>query len=221
MPLLRIYLLLALFLLLGMLLTWFALRGLLNKRFFRGAVNFLLALALLGMFASGLLLLSTLYTYQRLSEEAVVASLTFEALGPQRYQARLTEHTTPEQTRRYLILGDDWQLDARIIKWHSFGTLLGLDPLYRLERFSGRYASPEQETASPRSIHSLSRQTSFDILELARYSREWLPLLDAYYGNAAYMPMANGAEYTIILTHNGLIARAGNSIAETALKNWK
>lgn len=221
MPLFRVYLFLALLLLLSLLLAWSALRRLLDKRLLSGTFNILLASTMLGLFGCGILLLSNFYTYQRLTAENGVATLEFERLGSQRYRIRITEQTAPDQSHQYLLFGDEWQLDARIIKWHTFGTWLGLNPIYRLERISGRYSDPQQETDNPRSVHALSPKASLEIWELARYSRDWLPMLDAYYGSATYMPMADGAEYKVTILSNGLIARPGNPSAETALKNWK
>ena len=47
----------------------------------------------------------------------------------------------------FVLLGDEWQLDARVIRWTLPGQLAGLPPVYRFERLSGRYGDPKQELA--------------------------------------------------------------------------
>ena len=48
-----------------------------------------------------------------------------------------------------------------------------------------------------------------------------LPFVDAVYGNAAYMPMSDGARYEISITQTGLIARPVNAAAQQAAGSWK
>jgi len=43
-------------------------------------------------------------------------------------------------------------------------------------------------------------------------------LLDAQFGSAVYMPLVNGAVYSVQLTPKGLIARPLNDVAEQALQ---
>ena len=42
----------------------------------------------------------------------------------------------------------------------------------------------------------------------------WLPFVDAVYGSATYMPMADGARYQVSITQSGLIARPLNPAAD-------
>ena len=52
--------------------------------------------------------------------------------------------------RHFEVLGDEWQIDARVLKWRALGTLLGFDTVYRLERLSGRYGDVQPSAARPR-----------------------------------------------------------------------
>ena len=42
---------------------------------------------------------------------------------------------------------------------------------------------------------------------LAQAQPRWLPFVDAIYGSATYLPMADGARYEVTLGQSGLIAR--------------
>ncbi len=123
--------------------------------------------------------------------------------------------------RAYEIRGDEWQIDARVLKWKGMGTLLGLDTLYRFERVSGRYADTVQEKSAPRTVHALSTEAGFDLWALLKERQRWLPLADALYGSAAYAPMADGAQYSVNVSTTGLLIRPVNEASKKALGGWK
>ena len=159
-----------------------------------------------------------LYTYSRLSYEQPVAELSFELLAPRQYRARLEQSN--REARVYDLAGDQWQLDARVLKWHAPANLLGLDAQYRLERLSGRYSNAADENSGLRSAHDLGVQRGLDMWRITHRFQNWMPLVDARYGSATYLPMADGARYSVSLTQSGLIARPINPAAERALRRW-
>jgi len=120
----------------------------------------------------------------------------------------------------YNIYGDMWQLDARIITWNDFFSTLGLDAVYRLDRLSGRYHLMEDEVTKQRSVFSLQDQNRF--IDVWRIVSEnvWIPGVKARYGSGAFVPMADGAMYSILLGREGLQVEAKNHIADLSVKNW-
>lgn len=168
------------------------------------------AFALLGALAGG-----TLIGYRRLGSEALVARLESRAIGPQHYAVTIV---LPDGTQRALELaGDDWQLDARVIKWQRRAVMLGAPSLYRLDRISGRYRDTAQEISAPRSVIALSTSPALDMWALKRRFPRWLPWIDADYGSAAYLPLVDGGRYTVTLAAaGGLVARPDD--AATAAK---
>lgn len=205
---------------LGGLLMLLALGKLWRRRPFAAAGQGLIAalmLALGGLLGSvGL----HLHTYQRLSHEQDVAALRFRQLGPQRFLVTL-ELPGSRAGRQYELLGDDWQLDARVLKWHSPVTLLGVDSHYRLERLSGRYRVAAEDRQRPRSVHPLAREAGLDLWTLAQDHGHLLPWMDAQYGSATYLPMADDAEYQVKLSQTGLLARPANEAARRATGSWR
>lgn len=169
--------------------------------------------------ATALLLTYSYYSYARLTSEQKIASIQFHTTAPDTYQARLM--IAGEADRSFEIRGDEWQIDARLINWKPPLTILGLDPIYRLERLSGRYSSIDRERSESRSVHDLSGHSPADLWRLARRYPVLLPGVDAYYGTATYVPMADGARYDISLSRDALIARPANPAAERALGNWQ
>lgn len=206
----------------GLLLSALALRRLWRRRLLSGGVqglSGLLLLAVAGLLAS---LLANLYSYARLSREQPLAELRFQALGPQQYRAYLFVPDSARSTspRSFLLRGDEWQLDARVLKWQGPAILLGADARYRLERLSGRYRDVDQARHAPYTIYQLSRDPGIDLWALARRHPHWLPWLDAVYGSAAYLPMADGALFSIHVSQSGLVARPLNAPAQQAVSDW-
>ena len=59
-----------------------------------------------------------------------------------------------------------------------------------------------------------------DLWSLARNFPRLAPGVDAYYGSATYLPMADGARYRVTLSRDALIARPVNDPARKAVGNW-
>jgi len=197
-----------------------ALRRLVKLRMVGGAFYFLLgALFILLGVAAGLVAAS-LHGYQRLTHEQLAAKVTLRQLGERQYA--LTLEPPGGAARHYEMRGDEWQIDARVLKWRPAATIAGFDTLYRLERLSGRYGDIVQERTAKRTVHALAvTDEPVDLWDLAKRYHSYVPLVDALYGSAAYVPMAEGAEYTVTVSATGLVIRPGNDAAKKALGGWK
>jgi hypothetical protein len=153
-----------------------------------------------------LLLSAGWHGYQRLTDEQLVAALTFEPLAPQRFEATLYSGDLCHP-RQYLILGDQWRLDARFVKWKYWANLLGLDARYRLERIEGRYRDSEAQNREPLLAHALDREHLLDPGELARALGPFNLFLDTHYGSSTYREIDPSLRYLVYRTQSGLITR--------------
>jgi len=161
-----------------------------------------------------------IFSYRQLSAESKIATISFTKRDDQYYDATL--QYTDGSERIYELYGDQWQLDARIFKWPNYLHRWGIKSGYRLDRLSGRYLSLEDEHNKPRSIHSLASSTAgIDVWAWTKEAEHWLPLLDARYGSATYLPMVDGGQYQITLSNAGLVARPLNKAAEAAISQWQ
>jgi hypothetical protein len=160
-----------------------------------------------------------LLTYARLTHEQEAARVTTRQLAERQYAVSVRTRKGPE--RHFSVHGDEWQIDARVLKWRALGNLIGLDTLYRLERLSGRYGDAQSERSAPRTVHELSPDPGLDFWSVARRYHAYMPLADALYGSAAYVPMAEGAEYAVTVSASGLVVRPANDAARKALGGWK
>jgi hypothetical protein len=59
-----------------------------------------------------------------------------------------------------------------------------------------------------------------DAWRFAREHPKLLPGVDAHYGTATYLPMANGAVFEVTMTRTALIARPVNEAAREAVGDW-
>ena len=159
------------------------------------------------------------FGYFQLVDEQLVGQIKFTESAPEHYVARLMLEGE-ERDQMFEILGDEWQMDARVITWEPPMTLLGLDPIFRLDRLSGRYSEVEEELSKHRSVHALSEPVTMDVWQFARKYPKLMPGVDAHYGTATYLPMAHGATFEVTMTRTGLIARPVNDAARAAIGEW-
>jgi len=204
----------------GVLLLALACQRLFRARFIAAGTSALTGITLLAVAAVAFIISLNLHTYARLTHEEPVAEIVFESRGPQHYRATLTQ-VPSGQMQMFVLAGDEWQLDARVLKWKGWANLLGLDAQYRLERVAGRYRDLQQERRKERTVYPLSENPGVDLWELSTDYPQWLPFVDAVYGSATYLPMADGARYEVRITQSGLVARPLNGSAETAVGAWK
>jgi len=119
------------------------------------------------------------------------------------------------------LRGDEWQLDARILKLHGIAFLFGFDTVYRLDRLSGRYRDITQERTAERTVYSLGEDRGLDLWAIVQRYGRWLPWIDAAYGSATYMPMVDRGIYNVTMSATGLLTRPTNDIARGEVRKWR
>jgi hypothetical protein len=166
-------------------------------------------LLLLVFLALGLLLAGvavSLRGYRFLSEETSVVQIDARILSPQRWALILT---WPDgDTRQVMLAGDDFQIEAIVLKWKLPAMLAGLPPLYRLDRISGRYDDAAQEMNAPRTVIDFGQAGQVDLLNLKRHYPSWVPGVDTLFGSGVYLPLVDDGHYSVDLMRTGaLVAR--------------
>jgi hypothetical protein len=210
--------LIVVFALAGILFLFAAIRRLRRRKVLGAVFNGAAALVLILLSVCAALIVANLRTYQRLTLEQPAGELQLNRTGERQFNAVLTypsgEHANFE------LHGDEWQVDARVLKWHAFANMLGFDTAYRLDRISGRYTRIEDEQAQARTVYALNPPQRIDPWDLVHRYHSWVPWMDALYGSATFLPMADGALYEIKVSQSGLIARALNQAARDAVAGW-
>jgi hypothetical protein len=170
------------------------------------------------LFAGALLsfVLVDIWTYHQAQSSTPVATISVYELDPQLFDVTLVDPEGVEQ--RFQLRGDQWQLDMRLMTWIGPVSQLGAAPMYRFDRLLGRYLSLEQERTAERTLYSLSKSEWIDSWAFLKTKDWWL---NADYGSAVFMPMVNGAVYSVFIGSSGVRAEPMNNVAERALGgNW-
>lgn len=154
--------------------------------------------------------------YRRLVAEQPVAQIGVRAFGPQQWALRVDLADGTHESVQ--LAGDDWQLDARVIKWTPKAVSLGAQPLYRVERISGRWRDTDKAQSTLPTVGAIGGDGMLDLWQLKRKYPAWLPWVDADFGSAAYMPLIDGARYDVtIAAAGGLVARPADAQTKAKL----
>lgn len=158
-----------------------------------------------------------LQTYQRLTFERPVATISFEATPePNVYEASILLAGAdeplggPDYEPLQRIRGDEWTLGAKVIKFTPLSNMLGYDSVYKLDRFTAGFEEDTGERVA-KSVIPLTANPGLNVQELARQQGGRFGLYDASYGSAVYNPMGDGLAYEIYMTQDALIARSANA----------
>lgn len=162
---------------------------------------------LLGAIFAVLLMSASVYTYNVLTDETLIAEIRFEPLGEQRYTAYLRTGDLCDE-RALEVLGDQWRIDARFLKWRYWALLLGLDSQYRLERFEGRYADIQDQNSRPAHAYDVASETLLDVVAVSETLGPLNFLVDATYGTSTYEDIDPNRVYLVYKSPTGLFTRS-------------
>jgi hypothetical protein len=188
----------------------------------RGAGHMIVGspLALLGL-GVALVALNT-QSFARLTHESDVADVSVKRLDAARstYRVTIKRLDGPQQTLGCDLQGDEWEMAARVQKWKPWANVLGLDTTYTLDQVSNKYFSAARGNGKPvTACDLLGPQPAVD----QYVPQTWLMWLagesyteQRHFGSAAYMPLADGATYRVVMTQSGLNADPSNEAAKTA-----
>ncbi len=151
-------------------------------------------------------------SYAQLLDGEEIAQIRFKQISPQVFEA----HLSGERIQKIFVLhGDQWQADARIIQVN----MRNVQPFYRLERIQGRFVSIKQAKQQAHTVYKLyDKQGEYvwTVLKQLQFSQLFRP----QYGSSTFMPMVDGAAFSIALTINGLKSSPINQQARESLELW-
>lgn len=161
-----------------------------------------------------------LRSYQQVNVSKPITTLAFNRIEDKHFAVSMVDQAGNEQ--RFDLTGEMWQLDVRLLRWTGAMAQLDLKPGYRPARLSGRYLSLEDEQKLQRSVIELSDDKSlFDVWAWLRRVNRQFSLLEAVSSSASYLPMADGAMYSVNIGSDGLVAHPLNERAKLAVDHWQ
>lgn len=160
-----------------------------------------------------------LRSYRSIVSDKPIATLAFAQLEDRHFAVTLVDQGGSEQ--RVALDGDMWQLDVRVLRVPESLAQLGLKSGFRLARVSGRYLSLEDEQRLPRSTIELNQTAPlFDVWSwLQRVNRYFSPL-EAVSASASYLPMIDGAMYSVLVEAGSVVVYPLNDHTKVALERW-
>lgn len=171
------------------------------------------SLFLLGVFA---LALTTLYasvaiqSYGGLTNDIKVAHIRASAVANTSVSTLSVEVTIYDQQGRttsdkaYLVQGNEWELQANIIKFAPMFGMLGLHSGYKLTRLEGRYDSPALESSGKHTVAVLNGGDDGFFMTAHSIESFIAPFIDATYGNAVF---DGPGSFDVYLSQSGLWAK--------------
>lgn len=192
--------------------AWLIFRESWFLQWLRGSAGFLLV----GIAAYSSLLAASLFHYQAAPVDKPLATISFAADGNQKWRVMVAEANGDR--RDYVLLGDIWQLDVRLLHYSGLGSLLGGGTSFELERLSGRYLSVEDEAAKDHTDFQMLSEPlfGFDLWQCA--TDHGSLIVTPTRSNVALVPAADGAIFEVRLGNTGLELAPANSAGEDALK---
>ena len=191
--------------LIGLVLFVYAFVAFRRRHVFGGLFRLLLSLLLFGVAGLASVVSFGTVGYRALQSEQLAATVQVEEMGTQRYRAAFNFPDGQEET--FELAGDELYVDARILKWHPYATLLGMETLFELDRVSGRYITLDDEQTQPRTVFSLGEERPVDMFALAKRYPVLTNLVDAEYGSGTFAPVRDGGRYEVRVSPTGLLVR--------------
>lgn len=165
-------------------------------------------------------------TYNRLSTEYPVAKISLERTGDRGFVASVTELNKDGDAlgppQRYELTGNEVQLDARVISWKPWATVLGFDARYELQHIWGRTVAENEPLTAEGERLLVKDRMGIDITSVGQMLGGLSPVSVVQHnlGSAVYMPMADKAEYFVCITEDALVADPANGEARGAIDVW-
>ncbi len=204
---------------LALILVFVGVRPFFRNRWFliwcKASLCMLVVLSALGV----MLLAYDLAGYSVWSKGNTIATISTNRLGEQEFQVDVA--VQGRDIQRFVIKGDLWQLDARVIAWPAWMSIVGISTGYRLDRISGRYLSLEDERTKVRTVFNVASGAQTMDAWRAAQSYDFLPTRMVNHGSGTYMPMTDGAIFEVHLGETSLLGRPVNKPAEQAVGAWR
>jgi hypothetical protein len=191
--------------LLALVLLNYAGKAFRNKHLGGGVVRLVIALLFLSIGLLAAVLGLSVQGFRTLISEQLAATVEVKQLDEQRFQATFT---FPDgEVKTFELAGDEFSVEAKIVKWHPWANFIGLQTAYELDRVSGRYTLLDDEQTQPRTVYSLGRTQVVNLFSLSQSLLGLSTLIDAQYGSSTFTPANDESRYEVRVSTTGLLVR--------------
>jgi hypothetical protein len=192
-------------LLLALVLLNYAAKAFRNKHLGGGVVRLVVALLFLSVALLAAVLGLSVQGFRALTSEQLAATVEVQKLDEQRFQATFT---FPDgEIKTFELAGDEFSVEANVVKWHPWANFIGLQTAYELDRVSGRYTLLDDEQTQPRTVYSLGQNRVVDLFSSSQSLPGLSTLIDAQYGSSTFTPADDEGRYEVRVSTTGLLIR--------------
>jgi len=159
-------------------------------------------------------LAADLASYGRLRPNAPLAQVFAERTGSKSWRLTLTR--LPEgRMQVFEVTGEEWRLDAHVLRWKGRAIAWGATPAVRLERLSTRFAAASAPGDAPASSYALTEAAGGDLWERARGGSRWADYVEAQAAEGEWRRLAPGGRWEVRLEGPRLQSRPANAAAQS------
>jgi len=176
-----------------------------KRRITGSAFSIVLALLFLSLSALCATISVSTRGYRALTREEVAATVVVNRLSATRFSAHFTFVDGREES--FTLAGDEFYVDAHILKWKALANILGIHTTYELDRVAGRYTSVEDEQSLRRTVFALAEEKPMNMYDLRTRLPMFKPLVDTEYGSATFIAVEDWAEFEVRVSTTGLLIR--------------
>lgn len=108
----------------------------------------------------------------------------------------------------YVVYGDEWMLQATVIKVNPFLNVLGVHTGYKITRLQGRYDDINLEQTARRSVYAINGGDDGFFQRMHEWKGWISPFIDAQYGNATF---TGPGTYNVYASQTGLYPKPASS----------
>lgn len=209
---------------LGLILLFAGFAKMAGLKPFAGVARLAFGSGFLGLAGAVIMVGLNFQTYQRLTKERIVATISFDAVegSSDTFQTKIEFRDrgrdpwvwTEANGQLPVFIGRQWLMGARVLKIKPMANILGYDSLYRIEFMASmdtsKFSTSEVSKADFYAKKFVTEEPGWDIATWAKQNGGRLGIAvaeDAQYGSATYHMMGDGYTYDVLMTQTGLIAR--------------
>ena len=207
---------------LGAILMLSGIGHLLGRRMFKGGRGIVFGALIAAVGLAVALMGLNLQTYSRLNYERPLAEVSVHAVAPaeKRYQVAIRRLDGTDRTDACELQGDEWILSGRVLRWRPWANILGLDSMFTFDQVANKYYSAAEANGKPITACDVEAPPPAANRYVPSRWLAWLMSLpsaeERRFGSANYMPLADGAVYTVVMTQAGLNSEPANDVARAA-----
>jgi len=180
-------------------------RSIKKRKYFGAFRNFIIALVMMLLSVLCAVINISIKGYSALTREDETAAAEINPTGIQTFTAMITFPDGYKE--QYQLTGDEFYIDAHILKWKYPVNILGIHTMYEFDRVAGRYKIVDDDTTKKRTVNSLTQNRLIDIFNL-RLKYPFLSfLLDAEYGSASFVTADKPKKINVLVSTTGLLIR--------------